>query len=58
MTGRSRRLIVTIAVSILAVVLAGTLAAATPRLMVQPGSIARGGTVAVSGNGCRAGDLV
>jgi hypothetical protein len=41
-----------------AVTLVGTLAAATPRLSVQPGSIARGGTITASGNGCRAGDVV
>lgn len=41
-----------------ALVLAGTLGAATPRLRVQPGSVARGGTVSVSGTGCRAGDVV
>jgi hypothetical protein len=41
-----------------ALVLAGTVAAATPRLSVHPASIARGGTVIVSGTGCRAGDLV
>jgi hypothetical protein len=41
-----------------ALVLAGTLAAATPRLTVHPASVARGGTVTVSGRGCRAGDIV
>ena len=41
-----------------ALVLAGTAAAATPRLSVHPASVARGGTVTVSGTGCRAGDLV
>jgi hypothetical protein len=50
--------IVTIATAVLALVFAGTLAAATPRLGVHPASIARGGTVTVSGTGCRAGDLV
>ena len=58
MTGRSRHLVVAVTVAVLAVVLAGTLPAATPRLSVHPGSIARGGTVTVSGKGCRAGDLV
>ena len=41
-----------------ALVLGGTVAAATPRLSVHPASIARGGTVTVSGKGCRAGDVV
>ena len=41
-----------------ALVLTGTVAAATPRLSVHPASVARGGTVTVSGTGCRAGDLV
>jgi hypothetical protein len=41
-----------------ALVLGGTVAAATPRLSVHPASVARGGTVTVSGTGCRAGDLV
>jgi hypothetical protein len=41
-----------------ALVLTGTLGAATARIRVQPGSVARGGTVSVSGTGCRAGDLV
>ncbi|HEY8726657.1 MAG TPA: hypothetical protein VIL91_08140 [Gaiellaceae bacterium] len=55
----SRRLrIVTVAIAIVSLVLAGTLAAATPRLSVHPVSIARGGTVTVSGRGCRAGDVV
>jgi hypothetical protein len=39
-------------------VLAGTLAAAAPQLTVHPASIAHGGTVTVSGKGCRAGDVV
>jgi hypothetical protein len=57
--GRSRRLrIVTIAIAVVSLVLAGTLGAATPRLNVHPTSIARGGTVTVSGSGCRAGDVV
>ena len=55
-TGRLRT--ATIVVAVVALVLAGTLAAATPRLSVHPASIARGGTVTVSGTGCRAGDLV
>jgi hypothetical protein len=41
-----------------ALLLAGTVAAATPRISVHPASVARGGTVTVSGTGCRAGDLV
>jgi hypothetical protein len=44
--------------AVVALVLAGTVFGATPRLTVQPKSIARGGTVTVSGKGCRAGDLV
>jgi hypothetical protein len=56
--GRSKGLIVTIVVAIVAVVLTGTLAAATPRLSVHPTSIARGGKVTVAGKGCRAGDIV
>ncbi|MGZ8707928.1 MAG: hypothetical protein ACXW0R_11175 [Gaiellaceae bacterium] len=50
--------IVTVATAVVALVLAGTVAAATPRLSVHPASIPRGGTVTVSGRGCRAGDLV
>jgi hypothetical protein len=46
------------AATILALVVAGTIAAATPRLVVHPVSVARGGTVTVSGRGCLAGDLV
>ena len=57
--GRFRRLrIALVGMAALALVLAGTLGAATPRLKVQPGSVARGGTVSVSGTGCRAGDVV
>jgi hypothetical protein len=41
-----------------ALLVAGTLSAATPQLSVRPVTIARGGTVTVSGKGCRAGDLV
>jgi hypothetical protein len=41
-----------------ALVLAEIVVAATPRLSVHPASVARGGTVTVSGTGCRAGDLV
>jgi hypothetical protein len=41
-----------------ALVLSGTVAAAPPRLAVQPKTIARGGAVTVAGWGCRAGDLV
>ena len=44
--------------AVVALVLAGTVAGATPRLTVQPKSVARGGVVTVSGTGCRAGDLV
>jgi hypothetical protein len=55
---RFRRLTVVVVVIAAAVMLVGTLAAATPRLSVHPGSIARGGTVTVKGNGCRAGDVV
>ena len=44
--------------ALVAVVLAGTVAGAPPRLSVQPKSIARGGVVTVTGWGCRAGDLV
>jgi len=46
------------AVGLAALVLAGPLSAATPRLSVHPSSVARGGTVTVSGKGCLAGDLV
>jgi hypothetical protein len=46
------------AATVLGLVVAGPLFAATPRLVVHPGSVARGGTVTVSGKGCRAGDLV
>jgi hypothetical protein len=49
---------VTAAAAVAALVLAGTVGGATPRLTVQPTSIARGGVVTVSGKGCRAGDLV
>ena len=44
--------------ALVALVLAGTVAGAPPRLSVQPKSIARGGVVTVTGWGCRAGDLV
>jgi hypothetical protein len=47
-----------VAAAVLALVLAGTLGSATPRLSVLPASVARGGTVTVSGTGCRAGDIV
>jgi hypothetical protein len=57
-TANSRRLIVTVVVTAVAAVLAGTLTAATPRLSVHPTSVARGGKVTVSGRGCRAGDVV
>jgi hypothetical protein len=59
MTQRATRLpSVTAAATVAALVLAGIVAGATPRLTVQPTSIARGGVVTVSGKGCRAGDLV
>ena len=48
----------TIATAVVALVVAATVTAATPRLSVQPTSVARGGTVTVSGRGCLAGDLV
>ena len=51
-------LIGAIAMAGVALVLGGTVAAATPRLSVHPASVARGGIVTVSGTGCRAGDLV
>jgi hypothetical protein len=47
-----------VAAAVVALVLAGTLTAATPRLTVHPVSVARGGTVTVTGTGCRAGDVV
>jgi hypothetical protein len=57
--GSSRQLLINaVAMSGVALVLAGTVAAATPRLSVHPASVARGGTVKVNGTGCRAGDLV
>jgi hypothetical protein len=46
------------AATVLALVVVGPITAATPRLAVHPVSVARGGTVTVSGRGCRAGDLV
>jgi hypothetical protein len=49
---------VTASTAVAALVLAAIAAGATPRLTVQPKSIARGGTVTVSGRGCLAGDLV
>jgi hypothetical protein len=48
----------TIATAVVALVVAATVTAATPRLSVQPTSVARGGTVTVSGRGCLAGDVV
>jgi len=48
---------VTASAAVVALVLAGTVAGATPRLTVQPKSVARGGVVTVSGTGCRAGDV-
>jgi hypothetical protein len=53
-----RTRIVAAAGAALALMLAATVEAATPRLSVQPTSVARGGTVTVSGKGCRAGDIV
>ena len=49
---------VTASALVVALVLAGTLAGATPRLSVKPTRVARGGLVTVSGRGCRAGDVV
>jgi len=49
---------VTASAAVVALVLAGTVAGATPRLTVQPKRVAPGGVVTVSGTGCRAGDLV
>jgi hypothetical protein len=48
----------TIATAVVVLVGAATVTAATPRLSVQPTSVARGGTVTVSGRGCLAGDVV
>jgi hypothetical protein len=48
----------TVATAVAGLVVAATVTAATPRLSVQPTSVARGGTVTVSGRGCLAGDLV
>jgi hypothetical protein len=44
--------------AVVALVLAGTVAGAPPRLTVQPKSIGRGGAVTVTGWGCGAGDIV
>ena len=49
---------VTASAAVVALVLAGTVAGANPRLTVEPKSVARGGVVTVSGTGCRAGDVV
>jgi hypothetical protein len=49
---------VTASTAVVVLVLAGTAAGTTPRLTVQPKSVARGGIVTVSGTGCKAGDLV
>ena len=54
----TRLRICTIATAVVALLLAATVSAATPRLSVRPTSVARGGTVTVSGRGCLAGDLV
>lgn len=54
----TRLCIRTIATAVVALVVAATATAATPRLSVQPTSVARGGTVTVSGRGCLAGDVV
>jgi hypothetical protein len=56
--GKLKRLHIGLVAIAVALVLAGTLGAATARLRVQPGSVARGGIVSVSGTGCRAGDVV
>src|SRR5947207_11259941 len=58
MPARSRGLPSVMAAVGVALALAGSLSAATPRLAVHPSSVARGGTVRVSGKGCRGGDLV
>jgi len=49
---------VTASAVVVALVLAGTVVGATPRLSVKPTRVARGGLVTVSGRGCRAGDVV
>ena len=54
----TRLRICTIATAVVALLLATIVSAATPRLSVRPTSVARGGTVTVSGRGCLAGDLV
>jgi hypothetical protein len=54
----ARLCIGTIATAVVALVVAATVTAAAPRLSVQPASVARGGTVTVSGRGCLAGDVV
>jgi hypothetical protein len=48
----------TVVVAAVALVLGAAATAATVRLSVQPTSVARGGTVTVSGRGCIAGDTV
>jgi hypothetical protein len=55
---RLRHRLAAFAAAIAALVLTGTLAAATPSISVHPTSVVRGGMVTVSGKGCRAGDLV
>jgi len=44
--------------AVASLLIATAVTAATPRLSVQPTSVARGGMVTVSGRGCLAGDLV
>jgi hypothetical protein len=48
----------TVAAAAVALVLVTAVSAATRRISVQPTSVARGGTVTVSGRGCLAGDTV
>ena len=55
---KRRHRLVTLAVALAALVVTGTIAAATRSISVHPTRIARGGWVTVSGKGCRAGDVV
>jgi hypothetical protein len=55
---RSMLLAVAALAASVALVLAASTGAATRFLHVSPTSVARGGTVTVSGKGCRAGDTV